>query len=249
MPRLVPTFRPPASRRRVIACLACLAVQRPELGLRDVPGPNAAFRVERYQIRPEDEQRRDGGVVVVIQSRRSERAQPVRAPADDDRRADPDEREVVAARQRGDVRAALAAKLRPHQFQSHLLAVVNLERPPRGDGHERLRAPAVHRERRALGDVPERAERVEKRVSLRARSVSRSRLGPRRSRRGRLLGRARLRIRLVPTTTASSRGTRGGLARRGSLLRGRHRVLRRPRSARWDPTRSAACLASSRGGE
>ena len=157
MPRLVPTFRPPASRRRVIACLACLAVQRPELGLRDVPGPNAAFRVERYQIRPEDEQRRDGGVVVVIQSRRSERAQPVRAPADDDRRADPDEREVVAARQRGDVRAALAAKLRPHQFQSHLLAVVNLERPPRGDGHERLRAPAVHRERRALGDVPERA--------------------------------------------------------------------------------------------
>ena len=162
----------------------------------------------------------------------------MRAPADDDRRSDPHEREVVAARQRGDVSrrcfaGILLAQLRPHEHESHLLAVVNLERAPRGDGHERLRAPAVHRERRALGDVPKRAERVEQRVCLfRALSVSRSRMRRRRSRRGRILGRARLRIRLIPTTTASSRGARGGL-RRGSLPRGRHRVLRRPRGARW----------------
>ena len=113
----------------------------------------------------EDEQRRD------LRGVRAQRHHLVRAPAHVHVSPHRREREVALPnRERDD----LAVELRAHEREAELVAVVDLPRAPRGDGDEGLGAAALRRERDVLGDVPERAERVEQRGGGRRRSAAAS---------------------------------------------------------------------------
>jgi len=136
---------------------------------RAVPRHHAPVRAHADQEAREDEQRRD------LRGVRAQRDHLVRAAAHVYVSPHRREREVVPNRERDD----LAVELRAHEREAKLVAVVDLPRSPRGDGDEGLGAAALRRERDVLGDVPERAERVEERGGGRRRRRRRRHRGGR----------------------------------------------------------------------